>query len=83
MNKEEFKKYCLEHDDNFTTFENYKNNKLQCFKTFCKKCGGDKIIITSSFNYSQGSEYTGIYGETVTLVYKCKECGNAEEIVND
>lgn len=83
MTKEDFKKYVMKNTDNFTTLENYQHNRLENFKTFCKKCGSDNIIIETSFDYSMGSEYTGIYGEEVKLVFKCKDCGNAEEIVDD
>lgn len=81
MNKDEFNEYIKKNDDNITTVKDiFKNKEFKNFKVFCKKCGSGKIIISTNFAYMEGSEYTGIYGENVDLLIKCKDCGNAEEL---
>jgi ribosomal protein S27E len=53
------------------------------FEFKCKKCQSINVKIRTSFNYSTGSEYTGIYGEEVTILIKCIDCGNAYSIIED
>lgn len=82
MNIGEFKKMVMKQDDNITTKKTIMDkNGFKNFIVCCKKCGSPKTeIYSAGFHYSEGSEYTGIYGENMDLVFKCLECGNAEEI---
>ena len=43
----------------------------------CLKCKSNDIKIETAFDYSMGSEYTGIYDESVSIVFKCMNCGAA------
>lgn len=52
-------------------------NTDKSFIIICQKCDSQDVIINTDFDYSQGSEYTGVYGEEVTVLFKCKSCGNA------
>ena len=74
---------ALAKDGNSTKIGENGSIRLKSFRTYCKKCGSDNVIILTNFSYSRGSEYTGIYGEEVILLFKCKDCGSAERIVTD
>ena len=82
MNIKDFRKYVMKEDDNITKAKDlFETKSFKSFKTFCKKCGSGKVEISNAgIHYSEGSEYTGIYGENVDLLIKCIECGNAEEV---
>ena len=82
MDLKQFRKYVMKEDDNITFIKDIQEKKaFKNFKIFCKKCGSGEIELSNAgIHYSQGSEYTGIYGENVDLLIKCKGCGCAEEV---
>lgn len=53
------------------------------FEIKCLKCKSKNIKVQGNFDYCMGSEYTGIYGETTTVLFKCLDCGNAFSFVVD
>ena len=79
MNKEEFKKYCEEHDDNLVTKWDY--NK---FTIICNECGkGCKVI--DNLEYDGGSSCpTCGYDASVSgkIIVKCLNCGSAMQVLD-
>ena len=81
MTVKEFREFTKNNDDNLSLI----NGRVRSsnFITKCKKCNSTRVEITSSFDYSMGSEYTGIYGEEATTIFKCLKCGNAEAFTDE
>jgi hypothetical protein len=47
-------------------------NKLKIFCPYCNALW--TATMETDFDYSMGSEWTGIYGETVTVEIYCSNC---------
>ena len=78
MNLEEFRKFAKENDVNITKLNGESMNS-ENFLIGCKKCGSFDIDVRTEFHYSMGFEWTGVYDESVDLLFKCNACGAAEE----
>jgi len=50
------------------------------FKISCKKCNSTDILIEVDDDIRCGSEYTGMWGESLVVI-KCRGCGNAYNII--
>lgn len=81
MNREEFLKYIRKSDVVSSLTDLGIKKKFKNFRFICSKCGSFEVLVETEFNYNQGSELTGIWGQEVKLLLKCKDCGNAESIV--
>jgi DNA-directed RNA polymerase subunit M/transcription elongation factor TFIIS len=79
MTLQEFKDYVKSEDANIT----FKKSGIRNFILTCKKCGSTNVKMRTEFDYSYGDTGTGIYGESVTLMFKCVDCGNAEAFVDE
>lgn len=53
------------------------NKKKSGFTIICNECHSTNVIKFD--DTGEGSEYTGMYGEAG---FKCKDCGNAQEIIS-
>jgi uncharacterized Zn-finger protein len=54
------------------------------FKILCPYCNAVwDAKMETDFDYSMGSEYTGIYGEEVTVEIFCSNCGKLVYKKND
>lgn len=53
------------------------NKKKSGFTIICNECHSTNVIKFNSVG--EGSEYTGVYGDAG---FKCKDCGNAQEIIS-
>lgn len=54
------------------------DESLDGFYIICKKCCSQEV--EKYDGTARGSEYTGMYGDAG---FKCKDCGNAAEIINN
>ena len=50
------------------------------FEIKCKKCQSKNVIIDGFDEISQGSEYTGVWGDSGVII-KCLSCGNAYKVI--
>ncbi len=80
MDKEEFKKYCEENDDNLVTKWDYKK-----FKIRCEKCKSLKVKVVDNLEYHGGSDCPTCGYDSFTtgkIIIKCLECGSAMQVLD-
>ncbi len=80
MDKEEFKKYCEENDDNLVTKWDYKKFKIKCLK-----CNSENVKAVDNIELHEGSSCPTCGYEsynTGKIVIKCLDCGSAMQVLD-